>query len=43
MTSRFARSGARKGADALATEFIPLSEVRDFTKSYAHTILSVLA
>ena len=32
-----------QGADVLATEFIPLSEVRDFTKIYAHTILSLLA
>jgi hypothetical protein len=43
VTPRLARSGARKGADALATEFIPLSEVRDFTKIYARTILSLLA
>ena len=42
VTPRLARSGARKGADALATEFIPLSEVRDFTKIYARTILSLL-
>ena len=32
-----------QGADVLATEFIAVSEVRDFTKIYAHTILSLLA
>jgi len=31
------------GSDVLATELIPISEVRDFTKIYAHTILSLLA
>ena len=32
-----------QGADVPATEFIPLSEARDFTKVYANTILSLLA
>lgn len=37
-------AGLRKlaGNDVLATEFMPLSEVRDFTKIYAHAILSLL-
>ncbi len=30
------------GRDVLATEFIPVSIVRDFTRIYAHTILSLL-
>ena len=31
------------GRGVLTTELVPLSEVRDFTKIYAHTILSLLA
>jgi hypothetical protein len=30
------------GRDVLATEFIPLSTVRDFTLIYAHAILRLL-
>ena len=32
-----------QGSDVLATEFIPVSEVRNFTKIYAHTILRLVA
>lgn len=37
-------SGGRRtgGRDVLATELIPISEVRDFAKIYAHTVLSLL-
>ncbi len=31
------------GSDLLATELIPVAEVRDFTKIYAHAILSLLS
>lgn len=45
-TVMFGPSGpARRtaGADVLATELIPVAEVRDFTKIYAHAVLSLLA
>ncbi|MBI4278572.1 MAG: M20/M25/M40 family metallo-hydrolase [Armatimonadetes bacterium] len=38
-----ARAVRVRGRDVVATEFIPVSEVRDFTKIYAAAILSLLA
>ena len=37
------RHRGQHGRTVLATELIPISEVRDFTKVYAHAILSLLA
>jgi acetylornithine deacetylase/succinyl-diaminopimelate desuccinylase-like protein len=45
-TVMFGPSGPRRrtaGADVLRTELIPVSEVRDFTKIYAHALLTLLA
>jgi acetylornithine deacetylase/succinyl-diaminopimelate desuccinylase-like protein len=45
-TVMFGPSGPRRrtaGADVLRTELIPVAEVRDFTKIYAHALLTLLA